>query len=45
MNFDISRSIEVLSATPATLRSLLGGLSREWTSEDSPPVLGGEFRT
>ncbi|MEP6703367.1 MAG: DinB family protein [Acidobacteriota bacterium] len=31
MKFDISRSIEVLAATPPTLRALLGGLSEEWT--------------
>ncbi len=33
MNFDITRSIEVLSTTPATLGSLLGNLSDEWTSD------------
>ncbi len=32
MEFELSRSIEVLSAAPATLRSLLEKLSREWTS-------------
>lgn len=41
MEFDLSRSIEVLSATPATLRALLGSLSDEWTSSGSPPFLGG----
>jgi hypothetical protein len=39
MNFDIDRSIEVLSATPATVRALLGNLSDEWiinqTGDDS----------
>jgi uncharacterized damage-inducible protein DinB len=32
MNFDVSRSIEVLQATPSALRSLLANLSTEWTS-------------
>ncbi|MEP6705589.1 MAG: DinB family protein [Acidobacteriota bacterium] len=31
MEFDISRSIEVLAATPSTLQALLSGLSEEWT--------------
>lgn len=31
MQFSVSRSIEVLSATPPTLRSLLRGLSEDWT--------------
>jgi hypothetical protein len=30
MKFEISKAIEVLSATPPTLRSLLGNLSEEW---------------
>ena len=34
--FDVSRAIEVLSATPSTLRSLLGNLSDEWTRASSP---------
>src|SRR5687767_11893207 len=41
MNFDIARSIEVLTATPATLRALLGGLSEDWTGSDSTPKQGG----
>lgn len=32
MKFSIGASVEVLSATPGTLRSLLGWLSDEWTS-------------
>jgi len=32
MKFSIAASVEVLSATPGTLRSLLGGLSDEWTA-------------
>lgn len=31
MQFEIERAIEILSATPATLRTLLGGLSDDWT--------------
>lgn len=31
MRFDVSNATEVLSATPTTLRSLLGNLSDEWT--------------
>ena len=42
MNFDISRATEVLSATPVTLRSLLGGLSGEWTGSDSSPQQEGD---
>lgn len=30
MNFDISKSIEILSRTPETLEKLLNGLSDEW---------------
>lgn len=32
MNFELERGIEVLSATPGTLRTMLGGLSDEWTA-------------
>ena len=31
MSFDLERSIEVLTATPNVVRSLLGDLSPEWT--------------
>lgn len=31
MQFDQARAIEILSATPATLQSLLGSLSEDWT--------------
>jgi hypothetical protein len=31
MNFDISITLQVLSATPSTLQALLGNLSEEWT--------------
>lgn len=32
MEFDLDRSIEVLSATPAVIGSMLGGLSEDWTA-------------
>lgn len=32
MNFSLERTIEVLSNTPMTLGSMLGGLSPEWTA-------------
>ena len=34
MNFEMLRSIEVLSATPPTVRALLGNLSDEWVLSD-----------
>ena len=34
MDFDIDRSIEVLSSTPRTLTSLLGNLSDEWVRNE-----------
>ena len=30
MEFNINRSIEILSATPGVLEKLLGGLSDDW---------------
>ena len=35
MKFDLDQATQVLSATPATLRSLLSGLGSEWTSTSS----------
>src|SRR3954451_4602652 len=32
MNFDLTQTIELLSATPPTLRALLGGLHDNWTT-------------
>ena len=32
MKFDLERSIEVLSVTPATVRALLADLSSDWTA-------------
>jgi hypothetical protein len=34
MKFDLERSIEVLAATPATVRALLGDLSDDWTASN-----------
>ena len=34
MDFEISKTIEVLSSTPSTVRSLLGDLSEEWTGPE-----------
>jgi hypothetical protein len=39
MKFDIFRSIEVLSATPPTLRELLGSLSEEWILSGASDVV------
>lgn len=38
MNFDISKSVEILSRTPETLEKLLSGLSDEWLHNNE----GGE---
>jgi len=35
MEFSMTRTVEVLSATPAAVRGLLGGLSGEWTASAS----------
>lgn len=35
MKFTVERTVEVLSATPFTLNSMLGGLSIEWTGSGS----------
>ena len=32
MEFTLHRTIEILSATPSTVRSMIGGLSEDWTS-------------
>ncbi len=37
MRFQLSRTLEVLRATPATLRGLLGGLSDEWIRSNEGP--------
>jgi hypothetical protein len=37
MEFEISKAIEVLERTPATLRALLSGVSPEWTTPNEGP--------
>lgn len=37
MEFQVEKAREILSATPATLRSMLAGLSSEWTREADDP--------
>ena len=37
MTFSLDYSLEILSQTPATLQSLLGGLSDEWTKNNEGP--------
>ena len=37
MNFDLTRSLEVLERTPGVLRALLEGLSAEWTTPNEGP--------
>lgn len=34
MQFDLGNTLEVLKATPATLKALLGGLSEDWIRSD-----------
>jgi len=34
MEFEISKAIEILAATPPTLRALLSGLSEDWTGDE-----------
>ena len=37
MKFDLGRSVEVLTSTPTTLRSMLLGLSADWTRSSDDP--------
>ena len=37
MDFDLSRTLEILERTPATLRALLAGLPAAWTHADEGP--------
>ena len=37
MKFDLDRSVEVLTSTPTTLRSMLLGLSADWTRSSDDP--------
>lgn len=43
MTFELSHAIEVLSATPKSLRHLLGPLSEDWTTEGKPEVAWGPY--
>lgn len=38
MKFEIERAVEILERTPATLRSMLEGLSDDWTATENPEV-------
>jgi hypothetical protein len=40
MEFSLSKTVEVLSATPAAVRGLLGGLSAEWTASPAADEWG-----
>jgi hypothetical protein len=44
MNFDIHYSVEVLAASPATLRALLGNLSDEWTVRPESEIESDSWR-
>ncbi len=37
MKYDLDRGLELLERTPATLESLLAGLSAEWLAADEGP--------
>lgn len=37
MQFDLSKSLEILERTPGVLQALLGGLSEEWVSVNEGP--------
>jgi hypothetical protein len=43
MNFDLANSIAVLERTPAVLRTLLEGLSEEWTHANEGPDTWSPF--
>ena len=43
MNFQIDKALEILKQTPATLESLLGSLSSEWTQCDEGPDTWSPF--
>ena len=37
MELNLEQAIEILSRTPATLRTLVGDLSEEWTQNNERP--------
>lgn len=43
MEFQLTRTLEILERTPATFRSLLGGLSSMWTSPNEGPETFSAF--
>ncbi|HEY0015245.1 MAG TPA: DinB family protein [Longimicrobium sp.] len=43
MQFDLTRALEVLERTPATLRALLGGLPEAWTAPNEGPETFSAF--
>ena len=43
MDFDLTRTLELLERTPATLRALLGGLSDGWTTANEGPETFSAF--
>lgn len=43
MEFDLTRAMEVLERTPATLRALLGGLPEAWTAPNEGPETFSAF--
>lgn len=43
MKYSVDKSIEILQATPNTLRSLLGGLSIDWTNQNEGPETWSPF--
>jgi hypothetical protein len=43
MNFDLNKSISVLENTPMVLKSLLSGLSEEWTHNNEGPETWSPF--
>ncbi|HEX6060025.1 MAG TPA: DinB family protein [Gemmatimonadaceae bacterium] len=43
MEFELSRALEVLERTPATMRAMLGGLSEAWTAPNEGPETFSAF--
>ena len=43
MEFELSRALEVLERTPATMRAMLGGLSDAWTAPNEGPETFSAF--
>ena len=43
MDFDLAKALPVLERTPATLRTLLAGLPREWTDANEGPDTWSAF--